>query len=429
MAGKSWAEHFRRQEAAPKSGGEPPAPKGGGLGSMFEFVGRWQVLVAAIAAATSLWFGFEDREQKRLTINQDALKFVRDPALIERFWADPPNTLNEIEASYPRHAFCATLGYLLAEVSRADLRRSLPSATGPDRGATLNSARSAIDEEVTRIAKEAALPICYLRELGVATASQAVPVDSGSRGGEFAGGTAGGAAGGAGGGTGGGPGTPEMCRDVAPAESCAAIAAPTSWLDRRLLPHECLLVLDAYGENACVVESGVRRQLLVAEQQREEERRLASAEAAAVTARPALPIPPAGAEPAPTQPEESTSASEQPAEPGTAPAGPAACDGGSPAVFTQYPTGNQGAARAVAEALAAAGWSMTPLDAVDAVPQRGEVRFYYPEQRSCAQALAEDAARALRRAGVETPGLGVISLAKAYRNLPRGRIELWLPAS
>ena len=220
--------------------------------------------------------GLEERDQKRLTVNQEALRFARDPLVTERFWADPPNTVNEIEASYPRHAFCASLGYLLAEVSRADLRSSVTSGVsggmsggvsgsvrgsgGADRSATLNSARSAVDEEITRIADEAGMPVCYLRELATATAEAAVPwSEEMSRG--F-----------------GASSTwlepPELCRDVVPAGHCAAIRARTHWLYRQLVPRECLLVLDAYGENACVVESGLRRQRIVEAQQRNEKRRL-----------------------------------------------------------------------------------------------------------------------------------------------------------
>ena len=62
------------------------------------------------------------------------------------------------------------------------------------------------------------------------------------------------------------------------------------------------------------------------------------------------------------------------------------------------------------------------------MPKDGEVRYYYPDQEGCARALAEDVAAVLREAGLALDGLSVISLAGTYRNLPRGRMELWLPA-
>ncbi len=56
-------------------------------------------MVTAIAAGTSVFFSFEERDRKRLEVNQEAIGYVRQTETLNRFWNDPANTINEI----PRH--------------------------------------------------------------------------------------------------------------------------------------------------------------------------------------------------------------------------------------------------------------------------------------------------------------------------------------
>lgn len=84
------------------------AKSGGGLASIGAFVQQWQVIVAAIAAVTALWFGFADQRRMELEINRQAV--IAAKAAEAAFVADPLNTIVEFRASYPDHAFCAALG-------------------------------------------------------------------------------------------------------------------------------------------------------------------------------------------------------------------------------------------------------------------------------------------------------------------------------
>jgi hypothetical protein len=81
------------------------------------------------------------------------------------------------------------------------------------------------------------------------------------------------------------------------------------------------------------------------------------------------------------------------------------------------------------EALERQGWTVPGIETVKGGRTSGDVRYYYEDQCRCAELLATQAIAALDPAltAPKTPlagGLKLISLAKTYRNLPRGRIEL-----
>lgn len=210
MAPRSWAAHFGRDKPKPESAPAPPPP--GALAGLVDFLRQWQIGVAVIAGSVGVLFSVADFQQKKLEINQKALEFVRAEAQVKRFWADPQNMINEIEASFPRHAFCSTLGFYLAESARADLKLTRGESGAVD-GPTVDSvnrAREALDEEVSRIGDDAGADPAALR----AQAEEAARND----------------------------------------RSCAKMRAGTGWLGRAWVERECRLVLDAYGENLCLTK-------------------------------------------------------------------------------------------------------------------------------------------------------------------------------
>lgn len=76
------------------------------------------------------------------------------------------------------------------------------------------------------------------------------------------------------------------------------------------------------------------------------------------------------------------------------------------------------------------GWPVAGVEFVDISWTRpeGEIRYYFPDQCRLAVQLSERFDRALRGAGLrQTPRLSVRYIGINYRNLPRGRIEVWLP--
>jgi hypothetical protein len=66
------------------------------------------------------------------------------------------------------------------------------------------------------------------------------------------------------------PDAQEKCqpREADIPDGCAAIRASTNPYWRQLASDECLLALDAYGENVCLVELAMRRQANFAAQNR-----------------------------------------------------------------------------------------------------------------------------------------------------------------
>lgn len=82
-----------------------------------------------------------------------------------------------------------------------------------------------------------------------------------------------------------------------------------------------------------------------------------------------------------------------------------------------------------AAALAAIGWPVAPIETVvRGSPPQAEVRYYFPDQCRLAETLAGRVGKALEAAGAERTAIGLRYLGINYRNLPRGRIEVWLPA-
>ncbi|WP_145962927.1 hypothetical protein [Mangrovicoccus ximenensis] len=92
-----------------------------------------------------------------------------------------------------------------------------------------------------------------------------------------------------------------------------------------------------------------------------------------------------------------------------------------------YPQAGSEDGKARAETLRSAlgdkGWVLLATEVVSASPSNGDIRYYHAEQLACAEQLAQDIAA--------TGGFGkpkLIYLGDRYRNLPTGRMELWLAA-
>lgn len=76
------------------------------------------------------------------------------------------------------------------------------------------------------------------------------------------------------------------------------------------------------------------------------------------------------------------------------------------------------------------GWPLAAAEFVEIGWTRadGEVRYYFPDQCRLAAELSRRLDRGLRVAGLaRPPPITVRYIGINYRNLPRGRIEVWLP--
>jgi hypothetical protein len=169
-------------------------------------------------------------------------------------------------------------------------------------------------------------------------------------------------------------------------------------LDRLLMPDECARVLGAYRKNSCF------------RAWREASEALVRAEMAAPETPPILSM-------APAPPEEE---------------GPCADPAERPEVFLHIvEPGDRAAANEIVEILSQRGWRFPGVELVEGAATRGDVRFYHEDQRACAGRLAEAVREALpptpRAEALRERGLALISLENRYRNLPRGRVEVWLP--
>lgn len=351
------------------------AKRGGVVAALVTLTQQWQVIVAAIAAVTALWFGFDDQRRKQLDINRAAVQSAKTERLAE-FIADPHSTLVEFRATYPEHAFCAALGYYVAEAGR--LATKSEAGRGSVDRLRIRQMNDAIGAQIERLAAQGGSSLDDLKELAVEAAGEG--------------------------------GANSGCPRLGP--NLGLRSRATMWPD-------CRLLLSTFVQAECQTEAT----------------RLAAVMPAGAAGGPAAPdvtvaVPggPAPPEPAP-QPDASGAApAPQPAPEPAPPPAPAAdsgpgpaCGAAPPTIFVQYVSGDGAGARRAAEALAASGWAVAGVEHVADGRTRGDVRYYWDEQAACARRLAE----ALGAAG--GGDFGTISLAGRYRNLPRGQMEVWLP--
>jgi hypothetical protein len=179
---------------------------------------------------------------------------------------------------------------------------------------------------------------------------------------------------------------------------------PRFGLRGRALGPDCRVLVETFAQVQCQTRAAEKRRASVAAE---------IGSGGAPAAEPPAPIPTESPAPA-AEPSASAGPTGRMAAPGPF------CGGTPPTVFVQF-TGDRAAAERLRAELQAAGWSAPAVEAVTGARPRGDVRFYWPDQEACAAALAE----ALQAAtGAE---FITVSLAGRYRNLPRGRMEVWLP--
>ena len=90
----------------------------GGFRGFMASLGQWQVLLAIAVGAAGLLFNFNEQRRTELQINRDAVAAARSEQVRGEFRRDPQNTLAEFQATFPEHAFCAALGFFIAEGGR-----------------------------------------------------------------------------------------------------------------------------------------------------------------------------------------------------------------------------------------------------------------------------------------------------------------------
>ena len=182
--------------------------------------------------------------------------------------------------------------------------------------------------------------------------------------------------------------------DGTAADACPGLRPPVGIRGLAMRP-DCRVLLESFAQTRCQGLAAEARRGAVA----------AQAMAGAASPPPAAPesVPGPGAAAAPLAPPDP------------------ACGASPPTVFVQF-TGDRDGAEAVRGGLADAGWTAAPLDAVGGVRPVGDVRYYWPEQAPCAEALA-----ASLGASLATP-FTAISLAGRFRNLAPDRMEVWLPS-
>jgi hypothetical protein len=106
----------------------------------------------------------------------------------------------------------------------------------------------------------------------------------------------------------------------------------------------------------------------------------------------------------------------------SAPAAPAV-QPSSFTIYVQYPEGQGETAEKVRTLLAQRGYHAPGMERVAKVPERLEVRYYRPEQRAAAEALAREVAAAIG----QPPEAAAAKLLKSSKPLPSGIMEVWLP--
>jgi hypothetical protein len=343
---------------------EPPSRWRGLMG----FVQQSQVLLAVAVAGAGLLFNVNAQRREELSLNRTAVEAARADVIRSDFRDDPHNTIAEFKATFPRHAYCAALGFFIAENGR--LTRS--NLDRPDD--QVRSMNDALTLEIEALAQSLGIgQDAFQAFVARSTASAATP-------------------------------------DTGP--GCAAVHADHGrW---PLFPEpECLLVIDSFGQNRCTI-------------QRWTDQRAATirAEQVAMAATPYRPR--AALAPGPTtepRPEPGLSPAAVPPPQGQFPP-PDACGAASPLVFVQFTRPeDRTKIDALRDRMLRAGWQVAPAESRPTGRTDGDIRIYREDQRPCAEALA---AAVAAQPEVSRP-IQVISLADRYAGLPQGQVELWLP--
>ena len=352
---------------------ENSPPPSSGWRALIGFIQQWQVLLALAVGLSGLWFNYNEQRRKELDVNREAVKAAHDPAMVKAFLDDPRNTLIEFQATYPPGAFCAALGFFVAENGRASRRG--------EGGRTTQAAQdgnTALRAQVEALAAEAWVGEARFESFAKKAEAMAGKTSSEAN-------------------------CPRVKLD----------AFGAGWL----LGSECLLAIDTFGQNLC-----------------EEQRRLndlkTEIETAAMT-KAAVPysIPPdIPALPGAGKPVIATVpplADDEPAPAAGIPGPGPECGGASPLIFPQFTDGaDESRINALRDQMLAAGWTLAKAELVPKGTTAGDLRIYSENQRDCAEYIA-GLVGALPE--VKRP-IRVISLAARYKSPPGNQMELWLPA-
>ncbi|WP_138465212.1 hypothetical protein [Poseidonocella sp. HB161398] len=328
-----------------------------------EIVKSWQLFVLAVAGIAGMWISQKAETRSRFDVNATAIATAEGQ--MELFLSQPDYVLAYLENAYPEYAYCAALSAIQACVMAQDGR----PGSGPS---CIAGAAAAGDGEGVTVPARAGDALAQeidriAREAGLSEAALRMA------------------------GTADGDAVPLTAQTRA-AEGRAAICnasleglqADTSLsgrFSRVSAEAECLDTLGLYRKTTC--NSRLR------ERQRE-----------------------------------STALQVAEAQPAQAPDRQACPPGEArPMVYPHAASeGDLGAAAQLATALQAKGWSLAEAEPAPGASKYGDVRYFHAEQKDCAERLAADVQEAL---GATSP-LALIDLGNSYRNLPRGRMELWL---
>ncbi len=329
-------------------------------------VKNWQTILTLIAGLTALWYGWSDEVRTRFQVNQRAIDLAeqRTGALL----LEPDYTLVFLENSFPEYAYCAAL---------TTIQSCLASLDG---AADTDDPRCAISDE--------AWGSLHLAGVNAAYDALGREVD---RFADRLGWSAEGLA----------ERGREEAETLVPAdptspiqpEQCAGqVGRSSSAQDLRArwealrLPQDCHEMLGFYQKTVCTSELRRRREARLSEQ---------------FTAAPA-----------------SGGDGDRP---------PRSCSQwqmDTLEVFAHIRAeGDRSNAEELRTELATAyGWHIDSIEAVAGGTSVSDIRYYYEDQVGCATQLAADIAA--QRPDDARPRL--IFLGNSYRNLPRGRMELWL---
>ncbi|WP_172326737.1 hypothetical protein [Mangrovicoccus sp. HB161399] len=354
-----------------------------------DIVKNWQLMLTLIAGMSSFMFSREAEIRRRFDVNEKAIQTAERQMRL--FLNQPAYMLTYLENAYPEPAYCAALSAVQACVSALDqsplTQPSCQGLSGRDAEAgtgDLAAAADALAREIDRIARESGLTEAAIHAEAETLAQEvAVGENWSAR-----------------------VSTTVQCdADLEP--MFAALPLRERFL-HHAVPEECVETLGLYKKTTCGAQ--LRQRLRMAEG----------------GAAPEVQPPPGAAVPAEPVPEDSAAEPAAPADEAVVAERPAeACPpgGARPVVYPHVASRDLMAAdAAVMDELRAKGWSLADARVAEGASSGGDIRFYYPDEAPCADRLAADVAAV---EGFERPKL--IDLSGRYRNLPFGRMELWMP--
>lgn len=349
---------------------EPQEPKQNGL---IEFIKQWQVVVAVMAATVSLWFSYSEHLTKRAELNRDAIQQASGDDLVADFISDPHNTINLMQASYPDHAFCASLGVLAAHQAR--LQVAILKEQGESGRANLPFIDEAMQEEMSRLAALASVDLFKAQSFNEAA---------------------------------------ENSGDL----NCAAIPERPGLMAALFQKKECRGAVETYLENRCIV---AREVLFKAERDAKTEQALALAQAELSKIEPVV-WPDAG------QVDDCPNCELVVEVPAADYGDVLATCPEPPLIYAQYRAAeDQAGVEELLMWLKEAGFPTAKPELVAGTSQGGDVRYYSAGQEPCAVALSAVMTDIMsRHFGMETD-FPAFSLEGRFKNLPTGRMELWFP--